>query len=464
MKITFHGAVKSVTGSRHLLEVNGSRVLLDCGLYQGRRFESEARNREFPFQPDSIDAVVLSHAHIDHSGNLPNLVKQGFRGPIHATRATASLLDPMLMDSAFIQERDVDYLNKRLIRKKNKPVAPLYTQDDVAKTLPLLKGYAYGAQFEVVPGVSVHFRDAGHILGSAITVLDLQEGGKQLRVVFTGDLGRDHLPIIRDPETVPSVQVLICETTYGSRLHEDTQEVPTIMARLLNRAHEKRSKVIIPSFAVGRTQEIVTVLKDLFGSGRVPAMPVYVDSPLAVNVTDVFREHEECFDEETLRLLHDEHTDPFGFRLMHYVRDLEESKSLNTKSGPMIIISASGMCEAGRIRHHLLNSVGDPDNLILFVGFQAEHTLGRRLVEGHREVKIFGEPVEVRAEVSVIDAFSAHADRDELLAWIRKLDRRPRRIYLVHGEEEQSMSFGETLQANGFRNAVVPELGKDYLL
>lgn len=464
MKITFHGAVKSVTGSRHLLEVNGSRILLDCGLYQGRRFESESRNREFPFQADSIDAVVLSHAHIDHSGNLPNLVKQGFRGPIHATRATASLLDPMLMDSAFIQERDVDYLNKRLIRKKKKPVAPLYTQDDVAKTLPLLKEHAYGAQFEVVPGVSVHFRDAGHILGSAITVLDLQEGGKQLRVVFTGDLGRDHLPIIRDPETVPSVQVLICETTYGSRLHEDTQEVPTIMARLLNRAHEKRSKVIIPSFAVGRTQEIVTVLKDLFGSGRVPAMPVYVDSPLAVNVTDVFREHEECFDEETLRLLHDEHTDPFGFRLMHYVRDLEESKSLNTKSGPMIIISASGMCEAGRIRHHLLNSVGDPDNLILFVGFQAEHTLGRRLVEGQREVKIFGEPVEVRAEVSVIDAFSAHADRDELLAWIRKLDRRPRRIYLVHGEEEQSMSFGETLQANGFRNAVVPELGKDYLL
>lgn len=464
MKITFHGAVNSVTGSRHLLEVNGGKVLLDCGLYQGRRFESEVRNREFPFEPGAIDAVVLSHAHIDHSGNLPNLVKQGFRGPIHATRATAGLLDPMLMDSAFIQERDVEYLNKRLIRKKKKPVAPLYTQDDVAKTLPLLKAHAYGAQYEVAAGVSVHFRDAGHILGSAIPVLDLQEGGKSLRLVFTGDLGREHLPIIRDPETVPGAHVLICETTYGNRLHEDTQEVPKIMARLLNRAHEKRSKVIIPSFAVGRTQEIVTVLKDLFGSGRVPAMPVYVDSPLAVNVTEVFREHEECFDEATLHLLRDEHTDPFGFRLMHYVHDLEESKSLNTKPGPMIIISASGMCEAGRIRHHLLNSIGDPDNLILFVGFQAEHTLGRQLVEGRREVKIFGEPVEVRAEVSVIDAFSAHADRDELLAWIQKLDRRPRRIYLVHGEEEQSRSFAETLQANGFRNAVVPELGREYLL
>ena len=464
MQITFHGAVRSVTGSRHLLEVQGHKILLDCGLYQGRRFESETRNREFPFDPGAIEAVLLSHAHIDHSGNLPNLVKQGFRGPIHATRATAGLLDPMLMDSGHIQERDVEFLNKRLARKKQKPVAPLYTQADVEKTLPLIESQAYGRQFEVVPGISVHFRDAGHILGSAITVLDLQEGGKQLRLVYTGDLGRKHLPIIRDPETVPGVEVLICETTYGNRLHDETQQVPDIMTKLLNRAHERRSKVIIPSFAVGRTQEIVTVLKDLFRSRRVPAMPVYVDSPLAVNVTDVFREHEECFDEETLHLLRDEHTDPFGFRLMHYVRDVEESKSLNAKSGPMIIISASGMCEAGRIRHHLLNSIGNPANLILFVGFQAEHTLGRRLVEGRKEVNIFGEPVEVHAEVRVIDAFSAHADRDELLGWIKELDRRPRRIYLVHGEEKQSLSFGELLQENGFRNAVVPELGQTYLL
>ena len=464
MQITFHGAVRSVTGSRHLLEVQGRKVLLDCGLYQGRRFESETRNRKFPFDPRSIDAVILSHAHIDHSGNLPNLVKQGFKGPIHATRATVGLLEPMLMDSAHIQERDVEFLNKRLARKKKPTVDPLYTQADVDKTLPMFEPHAYGAQFEVVPGVSVHFRDAGHILGSAICVLDLREGGKKLRLCYTGDLGRNHLPIIRDPETVPGVQVLITETTYGNRLHEETLKVPEIMEELLNRAHQRRSKVIIPSFAVGRTQEIVTVLKELFESKRVPQMPVYVDSPLAVNVTDVFREHEECFDEETLHLLRDENTDPFGFRLMHYVRDVAESKSLNTKKGPMIIISASGMCEAGRIRHHLLNSIENPDNLILFVGFQAAHTLGRKLVEKQKEVKIFGEPIEVKAEVRSIDAFSAHADRDELLGWIKNLDHRPRRFYLVHGEEEQSLSFAETLKENGFRNAVVPELDQTYLL
>jgi metallo-beta-lactamase family protein len=464
MRITFWGAARAVTGSRHLLEVQGRQILLDCGLVQGRREEAEARNRHLPFDADSVDAVLLSHAHIDHSGNLPSLVKNGFRGPIHTTRATAGLLEPMLADSAHIQERDVEFVNKRRARKRKALKEPLYTHLDVERTLPLLRTQRYGAPFEVLPGAQVHFRDAGHILGSAITVLDLEEGGRSLRLAFTGDLGRPHLPIIRDPESVPDVDALIIESTYGHRRHDDVTEVTGIFEQLLNRAHEQRGKVIIPAFAVGRTQEIVIVLKELFDEGRVPEMPVYVDSPLAVNVTEVFREHEECFDEETLALLQDEEGDAFGFRRLHYVRDVEESKALNKKDGPMIIISASGMCEAGRILHHLRNNIEDPRTQILIVGFQAAHTLGRKLVERHERVPIFGEEFELRADVVAIDAFSAHADRDELLTWIDGLGRRPHKTFVVHGEEEQSLAFAETLTRRGLPEVVVPELGESFVL
>jgi len=462
MKITFWGGARAVTGSRHLIEVGGEQFLLDCGLFQGRREESEARNRNLPFKADPIRSVVLSHAHIDHSGNLPSLVKAGFRGRIHATRATAGLLDPMLRDSAHIQERDAEFLNKRDSRKNMRPVSPLYTQADVERTLPLLTSHSYGVGFEVVPGVQARFHDAGHILGSALTVLDIEADHRQRRVCFTGDLGRKDLPIIRDPETVADVETLIIESTYGNRLHDEATNVPQIMEDLLNRAHVRKGKVLIPSFAVGRTQEVVTVLKDLFESGRVPRMPVFVDSPLAVDVTEVFREHGECFDEETRTLLLDEQTDPFGFRLMHYVRDTAESKALNTKEGPMIIISASGMCEAGRIRHHLFNNIEDPKTLIILVGFQAEHTLGRKLAEKQPEVRIFGEPVRLRAEVRAIDAFSAHADRNELLEWVGTLKRPPRKIFVVHGEEEQSLSFAEALKERGFRKTVVPQIGETH--
>ncbi|MCK4412872.1 MAG: MBL fold metallo-hydrolase [Candidatus Eisenbacteria sp.] len=464
MRITFWGAARTVTGSRHLLEVQGREILLDCGLVQGRREEAEARNRHLPFEATDVAAVVLSHAHIDHSGNLPSLVKSGFEGPIHATRATAGLLDPMLHDSAHIQERDVEFVNKRRARKKQPQKQPLYTQADVERTLPLLMSQRYGTPFAVSAGVTACFRDAGHILGSAITVLDLEEGGRRLRLAFTGDLGRDHLPIIRDPETVADVDVLMIESTYGNRRHAVVAEVTGTVERLLNRAHERRGKVIIPAFAVGRTQEIVTVLKELFESGRVPAMPVYVDSPLAVNVTEVFREHEECFDEETLALLHDEQTDPFGFRRIHYVRDVEESKGLNAQEGPMIIISASGMCEAGRILHHLRNNIEDPRNQVLIIGFQAEHTLGRKLVEGWDEVPIFGERFNLRAEVTTIDAFSAHADQQELLTWVDGLSKRPRKVFVVHGEEEQSLAFAASLEEQGLPEVIVPELGQSFVL
>lgn len=462
MKITFWGAARAVTGSRHLIRVNGKQILLDCGMFQGRRAEAEAKNRTFPFKASQIDTVLLSHAHIDHSGNLPALVKKSFDGSIHTTRATADLLNPMLRDSAHIQERDAAYLNKRNSRKKMRPVEPLYTEPDVENTLALLHLHSYGVGFEPAPGVRAHFLDAGHILGSALTVLDLESNGRTRRVCFTGDLGRSHLPIIRDPQTVQNVDTLIIESTYGNRLHDEAANVPLMMEKLLNRAHERSGKIIIPAFAVGRTQEIIVVLKELFESKRVKPMPVYVDSPLAVNVTDIFREHAECYDEETLALLHDDETDPFGFRLIHYVHDVEESKALNTKKGPMIIISASGMCEAGRIRHHLLNNIENPDTLILIVGFQAEHTLGRKLVDQLPEVKIFGEPYKRRAEVAVIDAFSAHADRDELMAWVKALKHPPRKIFVVHGEESQSLSFAEDLKANGFRKTIVPEVGETH--
>jgi metallo-beta-lactamase family protein len=460
MKITFAGAARAVTGTRHLLEVRGRRVLLDCGLVQGKREEAEARNRDLPFRAREIEAVVLSHAHLDHSGNLPGLVAHGFRGAIHATRATAALLDPMLRDSAHIQERDVEFVNRRPERRGERPRAPIYTEADVEATLPRLRARDYGEGFEVAPGVSAQLRDAGHILGSALSVLDLEEGGRRLRLCFTGDLGRPHLPIIRDPETVPGVDALVIESTYGDRRHEETERIPEIMAGMLERAQREAGKIIIPAFAVGRTQEIVTVLKGLFESGRVAPMPVYVDSPLAVDVTAVFRAHPECFDAETLALLRQEHGDPFGFKMMHYVRDVAESMALNGREGPMIVISASGMCEAGRILHHLRNNIGDPRTQILLVGFQAENTLGRKLAEGWEEVRIFGEPYRRRAQVHVIDAFSAHADREELLAWVRRLQPRPRRVFVVHGEEGQALAFGAALEGEGIERVTVPRLGE----
>lgn len=464
MKITFHGAAREVTGSRHLLEVAGKKILLDCGLAQGRREEAESKNRHFPFEVSEIDAVIVSHAHIDHSGNLPGLVRAGYNGPIHCTRATAGLLSIMLMDSAYIQEKDIHFVNKRHHRRDKPPKEPLYTIIDAEKTIPMLTQQFYGKPFSVVPGVTATFKDAGHILGSALTVLDLEENGKRHRLCYSGDIGRPHLPIIRDPESVAGVDSLIMESTYGNRLHESIEDIPDMMEALLNRAHARGGKIIIPSFAIGRTQEIVSALKELFESGRVPEMPVYVDSPLAVNATDIFREHEECFDEETLTLLRDEKTDPFGFRLMRYVRSVEESKSLNAKPGPMIIISASGMCEAGRILHHLRNNIENPDTLVLIVGFQAAHTLGRRMIEGHEEIKIFGEPHPLRAEVQVMDAFSAHADRDELMTWVGGLADKPKRIFIVHGEETQALSFAETLTAGGHQQVVVPELGQTHEL
>jgi len=419
LQLQFWGAARTVTGSMHLLQVNEHRLLMDCGLYQGKRSQAFERNRNFPFDVQGLDALILSHAHIDHSGNIPTLVKQGYRGPIYATPATYDLCGAMLLDSAHIQVSDATYANKKRARKGEAPVEPLYDRDDAVASLHHFVASGYGQSVEVGPGVRLTYRDAGHILGSALTVLDMDESGQRTRLLFTGDLGRKNLPILRDPQVVSGVDVLLIESTYGNRDHEPPEEAEDRLRRVINRTYRRAGKVIIPAFSVGRTQEIVYALHRLTEARAIPPLPIYVDSPLSANVTEIFRLHPECYDEALSDfVIANGHRDPFGFSRLTYVRDVEESKRLNTLREPAVIISASGMCEAGRILHHLKNNIEDRRNTILFVGFQAEHTLGRYILEGHKTVKIFGEKYQVRADVKSIDGYSAHADRTELLRYV----------------------------------------------
>ncbi|MGA9120564.1 MAG: MBL fold metallo-hydrolase [Bacteroidota bacterium] len=462
MEIEFHGAARTVTGSMHLLQVGKRRLLLDCGLYQGHRDEARRINSEFPFAVDSINAVVLSHAHIDHTGNLPGLVRQGYRGPVYCTNATKDLLGVMLRDSAFIQERDVEFISKRHRRKGLPPVTPLYTRDDVEETLPLLQGFNYSAAFDVLDGVSCRYEDAGHILGSASLMLTLRENGSTVKFAFTGDLGRSGLPILRDPVFIGAdADVLLTESTYGGRLHAPVQEMEHQLLEPILRAAGRKGKIIIPGFSVGRTQELVYVLHNLSAQGKIPYLPVFVDSPLSVNVTDVFRKHPECYDDETLAILHSRaNNDPFGFERLTYIRDVEHSKELNDRPGPFIVIAASGMCDNGRIVHHLANSIEDPRNMVIIAGYQAENTLGKKLVMKQPIVNIFGEPHELRAEVVVLNSFSGHADRTELLGYIGKFDRkRLKKIFVVHGDPDQSEKLAGGLQNIGFGDVHVPSRG-----
>ncbi|MCU0453639.1 MAG: MBL fold metallo-hydrolase [Bacteroidetes bacterium] len=459
MRIQFWGAARTVTGSRHLLSVNGSQVLLDCGLYQGRRQESYERNKNFPFDPASVHAVVLSHAHADHAGNLPNLVRSGFTGTIHTTAATRDLCNVMLYDSAYIQVRDVQVVN-RIHRKKGlPPVDPLYLPEDVTATMEQIASVAYRRTIPVADGVRITFHDAGHILGSAVTAIDLSEQGRSVRLGFTGDLGRKAMPILKDPEPMGDADVLICESTYGGRQHESRDGMKERLAAVIKATADRGGKVIVPAFSLGRTQEFVYILFELLDAGLLPSIPVYVDSPLAVNATEVFRMHPECFDQETLALLH-RHEDPFGWGRLRYVRSVDESKALNTHDGPCVIISASGMCEAGRVLHHLANSVGDPKNTVLIISYQAEHTLGRRLVDRAPEVKIMGDVYPVRAQVTKLNAFSAHAGQDELVEYVSSMDlKRLRTVALVHGEPTQAEQLKAALEARGVRKVVVPDVG-----
>jgi len=459
MEITFWGAARAVTGSQHLIQINGKQVLLDCGLFQGHRAEAFERNRNLPFDPKGVDAVILSHAHIDHCGNLPSLVNAGFRGQIHCTMATADLVSIMLRDSAHINAKDVEYVNKKHRRKGLPLVEPLYSIEEAENALRYLVAHKYDRWFPVTRGVRAVLRDAGHILGSAITVLEANDHGQMVRLGYTGDLGRKDLPILRDPALVQDLDYLVTESTYGNRLHEDITQVEDHLAESVMETYSRRGKLIIPAFAVERTQEVVYTLHRLRKAGRIPSLPVYVDSPLAIDATEIFRLHPECFDEETNEFLLREE-DPFGFRGLRYLRNVEESKLLNEMDGPMIIISASGMCEAGRILHHLKNNVEDPRNTVLIVSYQAEHTLGRRIAEQRETVRIFGDEYRLRAQVRVIDAFSAHADRDELLGWIGKARTNLKTVFVVHGEEEESLALAKGISELGAHQTSVPRLGE----
>jgi metallo-beta-lactamase family protein len=459
MEITFWGAARAVTGSQHLIQINGKQILLDCGLSQGHRAEAFERNRNLPFDPKRVDAVILSHAHIDHCGNLPSLVNAGFRGEVHCTMATADLVSIMLRDSAHINAKDVEYVNKRHRRKGLPLVEPLYSIEEAENALGYLVAHKYDHWFPVTSGVRAVLRDAGHILGSAITVLDVKDHGQRVRLGYTGDLGRKDLPILRDPALVQDLDYLVTESTYGNRLHEDITQVEDQLAETVMATYSRRGKLIIPAFAVERTQEVVYTLHRLKKAGRIPPLPVYVDSPLAIDATEIFRVHPECFDEETNEFLLREE-DPFGFRGLRYLRNVEESKLLNEMEGPIIIISASGMCEAGRILHHLKNNVENPRNTVLIVSFQAEHTLGRRIVEQREIVRIFGDEYRLRAQVRVIDAFSAHADRDELLGWIGKARANLKAVFVVHGEEEESLALSQGISELGVQQTSVPRLGE----
>lgn len=466
MHLEFWGAVRTVTGSMHLLEVHGSRILLDCGLFQGKRQEAYQRNREFPFDVPSVDALVLSHAHMDHAGNIPSLVKQGYQGPVYATLATYDLCGAMLQDSAHIQTADAAYVNKKRAHRGEPPVEPLYGLQDALACLRHFVSVAYGRPVPVAPGVLLTFYDAGHILGSALTVLDIEQGGRRTRLLFTGDLGRKNLPILRDPQVVPEVDILITESTYGNREHETPEEAETCLREVVRRTYRRGGKVIIPAFAVGRTQEVVYALHRLTEAHAIPPLPIYVDSPLATNVTEIFRLHPECYDEETVGFMWvDGHRDPFGFSRLTYVRDVEESKRLNALREPAVIISASGMCEAGRILHHLKHNVEDPRNTVLFVGFQAENTLGRYLVDGRKEVRIFGEEYTVRAEVESVDGYSAHADREELRNYIQRLldhGGRLEHVFVVHGDEENAQALAQALAEMPVGSVHVPVRGEAF--
>jgi len=470
MKLTFWGAARVVTGSMHQLTVDDRSYLLDCGEYQGRRKEAAERNKNFPFHCGDISAVMLSHAHIDHSGNLPLLVKNGFHGPIYTSPATADLCRPMLEDAASIQEHDAAFLNKRNLRRKSLGVAgipideivePAYTTEDAEATFPLFHPVAMHTPTEVGPGVLYQSFEAGHIFGSTTMLLELESGGRGVRLGFTGDLGRPGLPIIRDPEPLPQPDYLIMESTYGNRVHEPIQSVSAKLADIVNRTYARGGKIIVPAFAVGRTQQLVLLLHELIEANAIPRCPIFVDSPLAVNVTEVFRKHPELYDQEASAFFNN-HGDPFGFRLLTYVRDVNQSKALNDLHGPFMVVSASGMCEGGRVLHHLKNNVGDPRNTILLTGYQAEHTLGRKIQEKWQEVPIFGEPMRLRAEVEMLDALSGHADREELLAWMKPIAAGLKKVFLVHGEPEQQAAFAKAIKERYGLGAVAPERGQSF--
>ena len=450
MKLTIHGAARTVTGSKVLLEINDKKLLLECGLFQGKRKKTYEYNLNFDFDPAGLDAVILSHAHIDHSGNLPNLVKQGYPGVIFSTEATRDLADIMLKDSGHIHEYDVKYLNKKREKQNLPPVEPLYTMADAARTMPHFRQIPYDRPFQPVEGVTARFIEAGHILGSAAILLDLEEHGRKTRLWFSGDIGRPDMPLLRDP-VLPggySPDVLLMECTYGDRPHDDIALAFDEFRQVVKTTVARGGKVIIPAFSVGRTQTLVYCLNEFISAGEIPEIPVFVDSPLAVSASNIYRRHPECFDQETWDFISQYRHPALDFKSLTYTHSVEESKALNYRDDPIVIISASGMVEAGRILHHVKNNIEDERNTILIVGWQAPHTLGRRLADREREVRIFGETYTRKAQIATINGLSAHAGQGLLVDYARSVAGQARQIILVHGEQEAADSLRQKLSVH----------------
>ncbi len=457
MKIHFLGAARTVTGSQILIEVNGARILLECGLFQGKRADTYQKNQSFQFSPNEIDALILSHAHIDHSGNIPNLVKQGYTNQIFATSATVSLAEIMLRDSGHIQESDVQYVNKKRARRGEPPIDPLYTYEDAEIACNQFSPVEYNQTFEVAKGVNVTFVDSGHILGSASIILDINENGKTKKLWFSGDIGRDRLPLLKDPVMPVNVDYMIMECTYGDKNHRDPETAFLEFREVTMKTIARGGKIIIPAFAVGRTQELVYFLNQMIAGNDIPPIPIYVDSPLAVNASDIFKKYAFLFDEETKHFIQEGKHKALSSPNLFYTRSVEESKKINEVKGPAIIISASGMAEAGRILHHLRNNIENPLNTIMIVSWQAPHTLGRRLAERQKTVRIFGQLFERRAEIATIGGLSAHAGQDKLLRYVLGTRASLKGLYLVHGEEDAAHALMDKLEENHIAPVYFPD-------
>lgn len=471
MKLTIWGAAQTVTGSMHELALNGHRYLLECGLYQGRRKEARDVNANFPFSPEAISAVLLSHAHIDHTGNLPTFVKAGYRGPVFANAATTDLCAAMLADSAYLQEKDALFLSKRKQRRQSlgqldesSIVEPLYSIADAEAALELFKPLPQGEVCEIGPGLKCRTYDAGHMLGSTAMRFEIEENGRRFSLVFSGDVGRRNLPLTRDPEDLPPSDFLIMESTYGDRLHKELGSVKDKLAEAITRACARGGKIVVPAFAVGRTQALILLVHQLIHEDRIPQFNIYVDSPLAITATEAFRRHSDLYDHETLEFLNNGEDPFFDCPRIRYVRDVSESKALNDLRGPFMVISASGMCEAGRVLHHLRNTIEDPRNMVMITGFQAENTLGRKIVDKWPEVPIFGEPLRLRAEVVKLNELSGHADQSELLAWMRPITPGLKRVFLVHGEPTQSAALAKAIESIYRIPVTIPTRGQHFSL
>jgi metallo-beta-lactamase family protein len=462
MKITFYGAAREVTGSKHLIEVDGRKILLDCGMFQGKRAEAEQKNRELPFDAESINFVLLSHAHLDHCGSLPTLYKNGFHGKIISTPATRDISRYIMADSAHIQQTDNEYI--AYLKNQETPEPPVYTEDDVEQTLSLFETVDYYQEFKIGNNIKAVFKDAGHILGSALLKLAIKTSDKEIALGYTGDLGRKGMPILRDSEYLNDLDVLIIESTYGDRVHETLEKAKRTLEQVITEGVKRRAKIIVPAFALGRTQLLIYLFHQLTSEGRIPEFPIYVDSPLAINITDVFKAHPECFDRETFEIFEKE-KNPFGFGKLQYVRSANQSRRLNHKKGPLMIISSAGMMEGGRVRHHLVNTIENPNNIIIITGFMAKDTLGRKIEQGEKSVKIFDRMYNVRAKIVALHSLSAHGDSNDLLDFVKNAGSKLKNIFLVHGEPEESVPLKEKiLSLNPSYSVKIPQMGDSFEL